>query len=169
MLTGWEFLAQTPSPTAPPGCERAWFAAHLAFAVAAALVFAAAAASGWSYLRKFKHLRRKDPDAIAAGGPSLEALNRRVRRLVYAGLALLTGAIATGLVHAFQPGRAGWFHLWQTHPKMLASAVAWLVYGAAVCVARARKFRGRQAAVLSLVGLALMIVILLTSVLVPGR
>jgi len=166
MLIGCETLAALAQAT-QPACERGFYAAHVAAAGAGTVCFIAAAAAAWRYLRKHKHLRRKDPDAIAAGGPSLAWLNRFVRRMVYLGFALLTAAIFTGMFHAFQPGRAGWFHIWQTHPKLLATAAAWLTYAVALWAARGRKFRARQAAMLSIAGLVLVIVTLLISVLVP--
>ncbi len=148
--------------------ERAAFLFHVVAAAAGILCFAAGAVAGWRYLRKYANLRRKDPAEIASGGPSLEALNRFVRRMVYVGFALLTAAIAMGLHQAFQPEREDWFHLWQTHPKMVLAAATWAVYAVALGAIRGKRFRGRLAAGLSIAGFALVVLVLLIAHLVPG-
>ena len=149
--------------------ERAAFLFHVIAASAGILCLAAGAAAGAKYLRKYANLRRKDPAEIASGGASLEALNRFVRRMVYAGFALLTVAIAMGLHQAFQPEREGWFHIWQTHPKMVLAAGTWAVYALALCVIRGKKFRGRLAAGLSIAGVVLVALVLLLALLMPGQ
>ena len=168
MTSGWMTLGLL-ADASQTAWERAAFLFHVLAASAGILCLAAGAIAGGKYLRKYANLRRKDPAEIASGGPSLEALNRFVRRMVYAGFALLTAAIAMGLHQAFQPEHKGWFHIWQTHPKMVLAAGTWAVYAIALCVIRGRKFRGRLAAGLSIAGLVLVILVLLLALLMPGQ
>ena len=144
-----------------------WVVAHVAFAAAASVCFFAAAACGLLYLRKHRQLRRKDAGLFQSPLPSLERLDRFIRHVLPAAFALVTATIVAGLVGALQPQRAGYFRNWVTHPKILAAGVTWLVYGLALHVAHARRFRGRAAARLSVAGFVLLVGVLVASMLLP--
>jgi len=144
-----------------------WNVAHAATAVAAAACFAAAAAGGALYLLKHRRLRRKDPAVLHHQLPSLERLERFVRRALPVGFVFVTAAIVTGLLGALGPRRQGFFHAWWTHPKVLFGAVAWLVYAAALHAASARRCRMRTAAVLAIAGFVLLVAVMLGSMLMP--
>lgn len=149
-----------------PG-EKIWYIVHVASAAGGSLCLAAAAAAGAAYVRTDKQLRRKDATLLKSHWPSLEGLDRFMRHLLPLGLGLLTVAIASGICDAFQPSRAGWFKIWQTHPKMLVASWAWLFCAAAMQVAYARRFRGRQVAAMSIAVFFLLLVVLLANVFVP--
>ena len=106
--------------------EMTWYVIHVASAAAGSLCLAAAAAAGAAYVRTDKRLRRKDATLLKSHWPSLEGLDRFMRRLLPLGLGLLTAAIASGICDALHPSQAGWFKIWQTHPKMLVAFFAWL-------------------------------------------
>ena len=152
-----------------PG-ERTWLVVHVASAMGGAVCFAVAALAGAAYIRTDKRLRRKDAALLSSHWPSLEGLDKCIRHLLPLGLGLLTVAIASGICDALQPSRAGWFKIWQTHPKMLVAFCAWLFCAVAMQVAYARRFRGRQVAAMSIaVFILLLLVVLLASVFVPSR
>jgi len=144
-----------------------WNAAHVAFAVGGVVCFAIAAAAGVIYLRTHRLLRRKDPAVFGSHWPSLERLDRFIHRMLPIGFSMLTLAIAVGLHEAFARYGAQWFGSWPTHPKMLVAGVAWLIYAVALHASFARRFRGRQAAALSIAGFTLLLVVLLVSILMP--
>lgn len=145
-----------------------WNAAHIASAVMGTACMAAAGGAGVYYLRSYGRLRRKDPAALTAGGPSLERLDRFIRHALVVGFALLSAAILLGLCEVFRPHRARWFRTWWTHPKMTFACASWLVYALALHAAFRRRFRGRWTAVLSIVGLVLLTAVLLFSIFMPG-
>ena len=148
--------------------EKTWYVVHVASAVAGSVCFAVAAVAGAAYVRTDKLLRRKDPALLSSRWPSLEGLDRCIRRLLPLGLGLLTVAIASGICDAFQPSRAGWFRIWQTHPKMLVASGAWVFCAVAMQVAYAKRFRGRQVAAMSIAVFILLLVVLLAAVIVPS-
>jgi ABC-type uncharacterized transport system permease subunit len=144
-----------------------WAVAHVTFAAAATVGFAAAAIGGWLYLRKYRQLRRKDPEVFHRPLPSLERLDRFLRHALPVAFVLVTATIVTGVVGALQPQHEGFFRNWATHPKMLTAGITWLLYTLALHAAYARRFRARAAAVLSAVGFFLLIAVLVASMLLP--
>jgi ABC-type uncharacterized transport system permease subunit len=157
-----------PAMLVSPG-EKVWYVVHVASAMGGAVCFAVAALAGAAYIRTDKRLRRKDPALLGSHWPSLEGLDRCIRHLLPLGLGLLTVAIASGICDALQPSRAGWFKIWQTHPKMLVASLAWLFCAAAMQVAYARRFRGRQVAAMSITIFALLLVVMIANIFVPSR
>lgn len=156
-----------PAMLVSPG-EKTWYVVHVASAIGGTVCFAAAAVAGAAYIRTDKRLRRKDAALLSSHWPSLEGLDRCIRHLLPLGLGLLTVAIASGICDALQPTRAGWFKIWQTHPKMLVAFFAWLFCAAAMQVAYARRFRGRQVAAMSIAVFILLLVVLVVNVSVPS-
>lgn len=136
---------------------------HVAMAVGGVACFATAAGAGAIYLRTHRALRRKDPAALQSHWPSLERLDRFIRQMLPIGFALLTVSMALGLWEAFSQYGGRFFRSWQTHPKLLIATAAWLLYALTLHVVHARPYRGRQAAVLSLVGVALLVAVLVVS------
>jgi len=149
--------------------EKTWYVVHVASAIAGAVCFAVAAVAGSAYIRTDKRLHRKDPALLSSHRPSLEGLDRCIRRLLPLGLGLLTVAIASGICDALPPSRAGWFKIWQTHPKMLVAFWAWLICAVAMQVAYAKRFRGRQVAAMSIAVFILLLVVLVATVSVPSN
>ena len=145
-----------------------WHGAHLVFAIAGTAYFSAAGGAGAIYLRTHQRLRRKDPAAIESHWPSLERLDRFLRHAIPVGFALLTLTMAVGVYGGFLADRSHWVRTWWKHPKMVIAAVAWLVYAVALHAACGKRFRGRRAAVLSIAGLVLLVVVLLVSLLMPS-
>jgi ABC-type uncharacterized transport system permease subunit len=144
-----------------------WHAAHLVFSLSGTICFAAAAGAGVIYLRTHKALRRKDPSAFRGHWPSLERLDRFIRHITPVGFALLTASMVVGFWGGFIAERAIWGRTWWKHPKMVLALVAWCLYAVGLHASYARRFRGRRAAVLSIVGLVLVFIVLLVSILMP--
>lgn len=161
-------LAVALSGAAYHGFARdVWGAAHVTFAVAAAVSFAAAAGGGWLYLRKHKQLRAKDPAVLHWRLPPLERLARFVRHALPVSFALITATMVTGLVGAMQPRHEGYLLNWWTHPKVLTATITWCVYTVALHAAYTRRVRVRTAAILSAAGFLLLIAVLVGSMLLP--
>jgi ABC-type uncharacterized transport system permease subunit len=168
LAAAWSVLAVALSGLAYRDFTRdLWNVIHVVLSIAAAISFASAAVGGWLYLRKHRQLRGKDPAVFKWPLPPLERLDRFLRHALPVAFALVTATILAGLAGALQPGREGYFRNWPNHPKMLMATVAWLLYTLALHAAYAKRFRGRFAAILSIVGFGLLVVVLVASMLIP--
>jgi ABC-type transport system involved in cytochrome c biogenesis permease subunit len=148
----------------------AWSWVHGVTAFAGAGAFCVAGAAGAMYLIAYARLRRKAPPTIstssistsnAAAAPHLASLERVEEvafRAATLGFSLLTIAMITGLVIVLRSDtgtRLGpnWFRT----PKVLLTAAVWVTYALVLHAPINPSFRGRRAAMLSIVGLVLMI------------
>jgi ABC-type uncharacterized transport system permease subunit len=130
-----------------------WLWTHRVTAYGGAVAFAVAGAVGAMYLIVNRRLR----DKSAGPGPnmgSLERLEHLTLAAVTLGFALLTVGAVTGIVRMFADEK-------QTPPaKNVAIGLAvavWLVYGIVLHSPINPSFRGRRAALLSVVGFVLMV------------
>lgn len=136
-----------------------WSWVHRVSAYGGFVAFAAAAAAGAMYLITNARLRRRQ--IASAGSPnfgSLEGLEHFTRVSVTLGFALLTIGLITGLVQIVHHGGstrlgANWF----LQPKVLLAVGVWVVYALVLHAPINPSFRGKRTAMLSIVGLVLMI------------
>ncbi len=127
---------------------QAWTYIHYATSFSGAAFFAVAAASGLMYVIAAKRLRSKQS---AAHLGSLERLERLTMMAVTLGFALLTFGIITGAVLMIHDDRP-------TSPwKIALAGCVWVVYAIVLHAPLNPVFRGRRAAVLSVLGFVLMI------------
>jgi ABC-type uncharacterized transport system permease subunit len=129
-----------------------WHWTHRVTAYGGAVAFAVAGAVGAMYLIVNHRLRAK---TVPAGGPplgSLERLERLTLASVTLGFSLLTIGTVTGVVgYMEEPGS-------HTPPAKIVLALAvWVVYAVVLHSPINPSFRGRKAAVLSVVGFVLMV------------
>ena len=128
--------------------DRAWTYLHYATSFSGAAFFAVAAASGLMYVIAARRLRSKQ-SAVYLG--SLERIERLTMMAVTLGFALLTFGIITGAVLMIHRGVT-------TSPwKIALAACVWVVYATVLHAPLNPVFRGRRAAVLSVLGFLLMI------------
>jgi ABC-type uncharacterized transport system permease subunit len=127
-----------------------WLWTHRVTAYGGAVAFAVAGAVGAMYLIVNQRLR----DKSVGPGPnlgSLERLEHLTLASVTLGFALLTVGAVTGIVRMFAEEK-------YTPPTKVALALAvWLVYAVVLHSPINPSFRGRRAAVLSVVGFVLMV------------
>jgi ABC-type uncharacterized transport system permease subunit len=130
-----------------------WLWTHRVTAYGGAVAFAVAGAVGAMYLIVNRRLR----DKAAGPGPnmgSLERLEHLTLAAVTLGFAMLTVGAVTGIVRMF----ADETHTPPAKNVAIGLAVAvWLVYGIVLHSPINPSFRGRRAAVLSVVGFVLMV------------
>jgi ABC-type uncharacterized transport system permease subunit len=128
---------------------QAWTSAHRITSYGGAVAFAVAAASGAMYVIASARLRRKEPAGAYLG--SLERLEHLTMTAVTLGFALLTIGIITGVIEMIGRGRP-------TPPtKVALAAGVWIIYAIVLHAPINPVFRGRRAAVLSVIGFLLMI------------
>jgi ABC-type uncharacterized transport system permease subunit len=125
-----------------------WLYVHHLTSYFGASAFAVAAASGAMYIIAAKKLRTKQ-SVVYLG--SLERLERLTMSAVTLGFALLTVGIITGAIEMIHRGLS-------TSPwKVAMTGCVWLVYAVVLHAPINPIFRGRRAAVLSVLGFVLMI------------
>ena len=132
-----------------------WLWTHRVTAYGGAVGFAVAGAVGAMYLMVNHRLRAKTARPAPAGaGPafgSLERLEHLTLAAVTLGFSLLTIGTVTGVVRYMEEGR--------TTPttKIILALAVWVVYAVVLHSPINPSFRGRKAAVLSVVGFVLMV------------
>ncbi len=130
-----------------PVVQDLWAWVHRVTAYGGAGAFAVAAAAGAVYVIMSRRLRRKAPVHPRLG--SLERMERMTTLSVRVGFALLTVALVTGLVKLLGEGQR------ITPAKLAFSCGAWIVYAVVLHAPINPIFRGRRAAVLSILGFVL--------------
>jgi ABC-type transport system involved in cytochrome c biogenesis permease subunit len=131
-----------------PYVGQAWKYLHRLTSFVGAAAFAVAAASGAMYVLAARRLRSKQ-SAVHLG--SLERLERLTMTAVTLGFALLTVGIITGAIEMIHS------HLPTSPWKIVLAGSVWVVYAIVLHAPINPVFRGRRAAVLSVLGFVLMI------------
>lgn len=130
----------------------AWRPIHLGSLLIALLLVTAAAAAAVMFLLLDSALRHKDGGRVIGAVPSLERLDRLMHRASAGALALLAVSVFTGVLIIWQAGGQG-----LPVVKLLAAALACLVYVAVLSVRLAPRMRGRLTAWLCILGLAMVL------------
>jgi ABC-type uncharacterized transport system permease subunit len=144
-----------------------WSRIHLASAFGGVVALFVAGTTGAVYLVASRRLRNKSLDSGQRVG-SLERLEAIIRTWVAIGFALLSVALVTGLIKILEEGgqtRLGphWFE----SPKVVFTALAWGLYAAVLHTPLGPGLRGRRAAIISLIGLMLMLLTLVAVQMMP--
>jgi ABC-type uncharacterized transport system permease subunit len=148
--------------------ETAWSITHRLTAYAGALALAVAGAVGAMYLVANRRLRNKQL-ASPSGLGSLERLEIIAQHALAIGWPLFTIGLVTGIlwgIHLTEHGASQQQEFFG--PKVLLAVGVWIVYALALHTPINPSFRGRKAAVLSLIGLVLMAGTLVAVQFMPG-
>ncbi|WP_339155562.1 c-type cytochrome biogenesis protein CcsB [Actinomadura luteofluorescens] len=135
-----------------PALNSYWIAIHVTAAIIATGAFTVAGAATILYLLKE---RAESRGGVAAGGvlsrvPSVEALDRLSMRVTMFAFPIWTAAIIMGAIWADQ----AWGRYWGWDPKEIWSFVTWIIYAAYLHARATAGWKGRKAAILSLVAFA---------------
>jgi len=149
---------------AMPALRSKWLIIHVLTAVLAYGAFAMSFALSVMYLFK-ERLAAKDPNSgLAAILPRLELLDELSYKVIFIGMPALTIMLVTGAVWA----EYSWGRYWSWDPKETWALITWFIYSAYLHV-RLRGWKGKKAAVLSIVGfVAVIFTFLGVSYLLPG-
>lgn len=145
-----------------------WMLVHVGSILLGAACFAAGCASGVVYLLAERRLRfpnRSGGRWLAA--PPLASVEKFNRHAILLGFPLLTIAAVTGALWAVEdPHTMGpdWFY----SPKVILTALLWLVYASLLHVRLAPALRGSRAAWLSIAGFVLLLVVFAAANWMPG-
>jgi len=139
---------------------------HVATIASGSLCFAIGCVGGGVYLLADRQLRHRNRRWLVL--PSLAALERFTQRAILLGFPLLTLAIITGFIRAFQIHEQS--NRWAVQSKMALSLIAWVAYAPLLHTRLLPAFRGKRAAWLSIIGFALLLSIFVVSTwILPNR
>jgi cytochrome c-type biogenesis protein CcsB len=154
--------------TAPlvPVMRSWWLPIHVILALAGNGVFALVAIGGLMYIFQERLIKTKRIGRFHRLLPSLETLDIINRRGLLLGFFLLSLGIISGALWA----GSAWGFYWSWDPKETWSLITWFAYAAMVHQRLVLGWRGKRAALLALVGFALvMFTFLGVSVLLGGH
>jgi cytochrome c-type biogenesis protein CcsB len=132
----------------PPVLKSLWLPVHASIAIMAYGFLALAFCGGIMYLLQERELKKKRFGLFYARLPSLEALDQLNSHCLAVGFPLLTLGIITGTIWSKQT----WGTYWQWDPKETWSLVTWLFYAALLHQRFTVGWRGRRAAIMTIIG-----------------
>ncbi|HDZ76072.1 MAG TPA: c-type cytochrome biogenesis protein CcsB [Desulfobacteraceae bacterium] len=130
-----------------PALQSWWLPVHASIALVADGFLALACIGGIMYLLQEREIKRKRFGLFYSRLPSLEALDRLNYQCLSVGFPLMTLGIIAGSIWAKQ----AWGSYWQWDPKETWSLITWLLYAALVHQRFTVGWRGRRAAIMSIV------------------
>lgn len=137
----------------PPGLKTYWLPLHVSFAFLGNAVFALAFGVSLMYLLQEYQLKKKKTNVLYKGFPSLESLDRLNYVFLAWGFPFMTLGILTGSMWA----GIHWGDYWSWEPRQISSAITWLLYGALLQGRITAGWRGKKAALLTIVGFAVVL------------
>ncbi len=138
----------------PPVLRSLWLPIHATISILAYVFFILMACAGVMYLLQERQIKRKKLSGLFKRLPSLETIDRLNELSLKIGFPLLTLGIITGAIWA----EKAWGAYWSWDPKETWSLIMWLVYAALLHERLAVGWRGRRAAIMSLIGFGVWII-----------
>lgn len=127
-----------------------WFGIHTVFVFLGNAAFALASGIGIMYLIQEKYVKSKHLGGLYERLPSLQILDEVNYRLITLGFPFLTLAIISGAIWA----EKAWGNYWRWDPKEVWSLITWFIYALVFHVRLVAGWRGKKAALLSIIGFA---------------
>ncbi len=146
-------ILHTPIPPHREVFENPYFGFHALFALLGYASFAVAAGYGFLYLRLYRELKKARFQLFYGKLPPLEVLERMLVGGLTVGLVFLSGGLIIGTIWLIQrePGAT------LLDPTILVTLFTWALYGGSLLLRRLGRWQGRQTALASLTGLALIL------------
>ena len=121
------------------------FAGDAAFALACGL--------GILYLIQEKAIKSRQPGFFFRRLPSLDLLDTAGYAAIVAGFSLMSVGLVSGFIFA----KTVWGRFFAWDPKEVWSCITWIVYAVLIHARLAFGWRGRKAAILSIIGFAVLL------------
>lgn len=131
-----------------PILQSYWLGIHTFLAFLGNAAFAVACGIGIMYLLQEHYLKTKQLGELFKRLPSLQVLDEINYKLITLGFPLLTLAIITGALWA----ESAWGSYWRWDPKEVWSLITWFIYALVLHVRLTAGWRGKKAAILSIIG-----------------
>ena len=152
-------------PLLPPALKSRWLFIHSTLAFISYAMFAVAFGAAIMYLIQQHFLKKKRLGPLYQKLPSLDVLDEINYRCMTFGFPLLTIAIITGAIWA----ETAWGTYWSWDPKETWSLITWFIYAALLHGRLTTGWRGRRAAVLSIIGFFVLLFTFLGVNLLPSE
>jgi len=136
-----------------PLLQSSWLFVHTAFAFIGDAAFAMAFGVGIMYLIQEHYVKSKHLGGLFQRLPSLQILDEMNYRLITIGFPFLTLAIITGALWA--ESSLGTY--WRWDPKEVWSLITWFIYALVLHVRLTVGWRGKKAAILSIIGFCIVL------------
>ncbi len=133
-----------------PALQSWWLPVHAGIAVISYGFLALAFCGGIMYLIQERELKNKRFGYFFDRLPSLDSLDQLNSHCLAIGFVLLTVGIITGSIWA----RQAWGTYWHWDPKETWSLITWFLYAAQIHQRFSAGWRGKRAAIMSVVGFA---------------
>lgn len=150
-------LLRAEEPPEPAIFKSAFFAAHASLGLFGYAAFVIAAGYAFLFLRLYSEIKRRRFSLFFGKLPPLEVLERLMTVALTGGFAALTASVLLGVVWAERLFDGNWL----ADPNVAFPIATWLFYGGALLLRWLRHWQGRRMAVLSLAGLAAIVVSLI--------
>ena len=137
-----------------PVLQSSWLGIHTVLAFLGNAAFALAFVIGIMYLVQEHYVKSKHLGGLFERLPSLQILDEINYRLIKMGFPLLTLAIITGALWA----EKAWGSYWNWDAREVWSLITWLIYAIVIHARLVAGWRGRRAAVLSIIGFLTIII-----------
>ncbi|MEW6161772.1 MAG: c-type cytochrome biogenesis protein CcsB [Nitrospirota bacterium] len=131
-----------------PALQSYWLGVHTVIAFLGNAAFALASGVGTMYLVQEHYVKSKHLGGLFVRLPSLQTLDELNYRLITLGFPLLTLAIITGSLWA----ESAWGSYWRWDPREVWSLITWFIYAIVLHARLTAGWRGRRAAILSIIG-----------------
>lgn len=131
-----------------PVLNSYWLGIHTLLAFLGNAAFAVAFGIGIMYLLQEHYLKSKHTHGLFKRLPSIQVLDEMNYKLITLGFPLLTLAIITGALWA----ESAWGSYWRWDPKETWSLITWLIYALILHIRLTAGWRGKRAAILSIIG-----------------
>ncbi|HJV35926.1 c-type cytochrome biogenesis protein CcsB [Geomonas sp.] len=152
-------------PPLNPALKSKWLAVHTTMAFLGYAAFAVSFGTSIMYLIQSHFLKKRRLGSLFQKLPPLDVLDEISYRCLTIGFPLLTFAIISGAIWA----ETAWGTYWSWDPKETWSLITWLIYAALLHGRLTTGWRGRKAAMLSIVGFVIMLFTFLgVNLLLPG-
>jgi cytochrome c-type biogenesis protein CcsB len=146
---------QMPKPVAenPQLFKSWWLAAHIITIFLGNAAFALACGLGMLYLLQEHAIKRKTRGFFFSRLPSLDLLDTTGYACIVVGFSMISIGLITGVVYA----KAVWGRFWAWDPKEVWSVITWLLYAALLHARLTVGWRGKRAAIISIIGFAVLL------------
>ncbi|MCP4747636.1 MAG: c-type cytochrome biogenesis protein CcsB [Desulfobacteraceae bacterium] len=130
-----------------------WLIVHIVTIFLGDAAFVLAAGAGLLYLLQERSIKNKTRGFFFKRLPSLDLLDTTGYACIVSGFTMLTIGLITGMIAA----KNVWGHFWSWDAKEVWSAITWIFYAVLLHERLTMGWRGRRAAVMALIGLAVLL------------
>ena len=144
-------------PNIPPATKNVfngfWIVFHIITVFIGDAAFALACGVGLFYIAQERAIKMKIQGFLFKRLPSLEFIDNTGYACIVIGFTMLTIGLITGMVYA----QLIWGRFWSWDPKEIWSGITWLLYATLLHGRVSVGWRGRKAAIMSIIGFAVLL------------